>query len=215
MRTQPNTRLDRRKARVTARAIAEQRRHARASLPLAARMMRSDGRECICAVADISAGGLAATAEISPRVNSHVVLLVESLGRLEGKAVRVRGSRFAVQFEPITERRRVRLADTLIWEINRAKLGLVDDREAKRRGKTGAARVRLSDGVEANGDYIDISDVGVSLASIARPRAGEAAEVEERRGRVARLHDRGFAVAFDAKSTDQPKPSEASPEPGD
>lgn len=197
--TQPVRQLDRRRARVTARAIADRRQHARTPLKLKARMLRSDGRECACLVSDLSVGGLAAQTEASPRVNSRVVLLVEAIGRVEGVAVRVRGDQFAVRLDSITDRRRVRLADTLIWEINRAKLGLADDRQARRRGKVGTTRVRFSDGIEADADYIDISDAGVSVASNTRPRAGEAASVEDRRGRVARLHDRGFAVAFDTE----------------
>ncbi len=204
------TRLDRRRARVTARAISDKRYYARTHAPLKARMLLSDGRECDVAISDISVGGLAATTDASPRVKSRVVLLVEALGRVEGVAVRVSGARFAVRFDTISDRRRIKLADTLIWEINRARLELTDDRHARRRGKVGSARVRFSDGVEADGDYIDASDTGVSLASVAKPRAGEAASIENRSGRVARLHDRGFAVAFDRDGADVTRASEAS-----
>ncbi len=194
-RTAPRP-LDRRRARVAARAIADKRRHRRAEIGFPARMLHEDGRENACLISDISAGGLAAVSTRAPRVNSRVVVIIDPLGRVEGSAVRVRGERFALRFEAMTERKQRRIADALTWEINRAQLDLVDDRRARRRGKTGSARVVFSDGVEMQADYIDISDVGASFAAKAKPRHGESAEVESRPARVARLHARGFAVDF-------------------
>jgi hypothetical protein len=136
-------------------------------------------------------------------VNSRVVLHAEPLGRLEGVAIRVRGETFALRFEAMTDHRRARLADTLIWEINHAALELEDDRRARRRGKTGAARVVLSDGVETRADYIDVSDAGASFASLTQPRPGERALVESRAARVARTHERGFAVDYAPCEPDQ------------
>jgi hypothetical protein len=197
LRTGPALRpLDRRRARVAARAISDKRRHARAPVALPARMLHEDGRENVCLITDISVGGLGAIAARAPRVNSRVVLVIDPLGRVEGSAVRVQGERFALRFEAMTERKRIRLADALTWELNRIPLELNDDRRARRRGKTGSAHIVFSDGVETMGDYIDVSDVGASFAAKAKPRQGEAAQVESRPARVARLHDRGFAVDF-------------------
>jgi hypothetical protein len=205
-------RLDRRKARVAARAIEEKRRHARAALPLPGRTLYENGREIECAVTSISAGGLAATCPMTPRVNSRVVVVLESLGRVEGRVARVSGDLFAIRFEDMSERRRTRFADALTWEANRLKLGLKDDRRAPRHGKTGSARITFFDGMTARGDYIDVSDVGASFAAIERPRPGEAAMVEERPAHIARLHERGFAVSYDC---DAPKAENESPASGD
>lgn len=125
-------RLERRKARAAARAIADKRRHYRVALPLRARMLHENGRETGCAVANISPGGLAGYADLTPRVNSRVVIVIDALGRAEGRVKRVSGTSFSLHFDTMTPRRRDRLADRLIWEINRAKLGLTDRRSAAR-----------------------------------------------------------------------------------
>jgi hypothetical protein len=190
-------RLDRRKARVAARAIAEQRRHARAPLTLAGRTLYENGREIDCAVSDVSAGGLAARSPIAPRVNSRVVVVLESLGRVEGRVARVDGERFAVAFDGMTAHRRVRLADEITWEGARRTFHMIDDRRAPRRGKTGSTRITFYDGMVARGDYIDASDIGASFAALERPRPGEIAHVASRPSHIARVHERGFAVAFD------------------
>lgn len=201
----PSKPLDRRGARIAARAISDKRRHARAGVALPGRIMLEDGRESACLIGDISVGGLAAIAARAPRVGSRVVVMIDPLGRVEGRAVRVQGERFALRFEAMTDRRRVRLADALTWEINRIPLGLADDRRARRRGKTGSARIVFADGVETQGDYIDVSDVGASFAATTKPRQGEAARVESRPARVARLHERGFAVDFVSAESDTAK----------
>jgi hypothetical protein len=196
LRLAPARPLDRRRARVAARAIADKRRHRRTEIALPGRLLLEDGRENACLISDISVGGLCAISARVPRVNSRVVMIIDPLGRVEGTAVRVQGERFALRFEAMTDRKRVRLADALTWQINRLALQLTDDRRARRRGKTGSARIVFADGVETQGDYIDISDVGASFAARTRPRQGEAARIESRPARVARLHDRGFAVDF-------------------
>jgi hypothetical protein len=190
-------RLDRRKARVAARAIAEKRRHARARLGLAGRTLHENGREIACAVLNVSAGGLVARTPAAPRVNSHIVVVLDALGRVEGRVARVDGELFAIRFDAMTERKRARLADEITWEAAKRTLDMIDDRRAPRRGKTGSARIAFYDGMIARGDYIDISERGASFAALERPRPGEIAHVETRPSHVARQHEHGFAVAFD------------------
>jgi hypothetical protein len=202
----PPRRLDRRKARVAARAIADKRRHARARLPLAGRTLYENGREIDCDISSISAGGLAARSPVTPRVNSHIVIVLEALGRVEGRVARVDGELFALRFDAMTERKRLRFADEIAWEGARRTLHMIDDRRAPRRGKTGSARIAFYDGMVARADYIDVSDVGASFAAIERPRPGELAHVESRLSQIARVHERGFAVAF------EPMPEAAAPD---
>ncbi|MGD2134122.1 MAG: PilZ domain-containing protein [Maricaulaceae bacterium] len=195
-------RLDRRKARATARAIADKRRHRRVELPRNARLLLENGRESPCAIFNISVGGVSAEAALAPRVNSRVVLIVEGIGRLEGRVTRVWGQRFSVYFDAASFRKRLSLADLLTWEINRGPLGLAEDRRAPRRKRGDGVRVDLADG-QTRAKYLDDSEVGASFSSLQRPRPGEVARIEARIGRIARRHDKGFAIDF---APDEPSP---------
>jgi hypothetical protein len=169
MRTNTSKRLDRCKARVTARAIAERRRHRRVAPALRAALLCDTGRESVVDIIDISAGGLAAHAAAPPRAGSRVVLLIDGIGRVEGVTARVDGERFGVRFTPLTERRRHRMADQLAWEVNQVELDLIDDRHTPRRVWTGPARVVLDDDEVSRARYADEFGASASFAALERP----------------------------------------------
>lgn len=203
-------RLDKRKVKIAAQGAAERRRHKRVPLALPGRLYERGRGEQRCRLIDVSPGGAKLLAKEPPPPNSHIVLLIDGLGRLEGDVVRIGGNWLTVRFT-MQSRKRDRLADAITWRFNMERLGLEEDRVAQRKPGKGQAKIRLRDGVIINADVIDVSISGAAFACLERPRVGERVRVGEMTGRVARILERGFAVAFDPPSTGE---NEAHPEPG-
>jgi len=197
-------RLEGHKARVAARAIADNRRHRRVNLPVEGRVLHENGREWRCALTSISVGGLSAHTDLTPRINSHVVVLIQDIGRVQGRVTRVSGSTFAMAFDRFSDRKRTKLADELAWLLNGEKLGLHEDRRSVRHTRSDFARVRIGDGYRVRRAYIDASQTGASFEMAGRVTLGEHADIEARPARITRIHSRGFAVEFDrsAANTD-------------
>lgn len=125
-----------------------------------------------------------------------VILVVPSIGRIEGRVVRREGGEFSVSFNA-PQRKRDKLADAITWRFNKDRLGLEEDRTAPRKPGRGRARILLDDGVVIQADVIDVSVTGAAFECLERPRIGEPLRVGEMSGRVARILDNGFAVVFD------------------
>ncbi|WP_421787121.1 PilZ domain-containing protein [Hyphobacterium sp.] len=189
------TRLDRRKIRVAARGAEERRRHRRLPLQLHGRYLDSRGEEQKCRLIDISPGGAKVATRNPPMPGDFVVLLVDGLGRLDGRVLRKGDNWFSLQFAAHA-RKRDRLADAITWRFNMERLGLSEDRAAPRKSGKGRAVIHFNDGVKIDADVVDVSISGAAFAAIERPRVGEEVRVGEMRGHVARVWDGGFAVAF-------------------
>ncbi|MHA6286956.1 PilZ domain-containing protein [Maricaulis sp. CAU 1757] len=192
-------RLDRRKIKIAARGAQERRRHARVPLQLHGRFWSETGGEHVCQLLDISPGGARIGTRDLPPEGSRVVLMVASIGRIEGKVVRLGDDEFSLAFQA-PQRKRDKLADAITWRFNKDRLGLDEDRVAPRKPGRGRAKVRLQDGVVIMADVIDVSVTGAAFECLERPREGEPVRVGEMSGRVARILDNGFAVVFDPPS---------------
>ncbi|MEE2527253.1 PilZ domain-containing protein [Hyphobacterium sp. HN65] len=189
------TRLDRRKIRIAARGAEERRRHRRLPLHLHGRFLDSRHQEEKCRLIDISPGGAKVATRVPPMPGDFVVLLVDGLGRLDGRVLRKGDNWFSLQFAAHA-RKRDRLADAITWRFNMQRLGLEEDRAAPRKEGRGRAKIHFADGVVIDADVIDVSISGAAFACLERPRKGEEVRVGEMRGHVARIWDGGFAVAF-------------------
>ena len=151
-------RLDKRKIKIAAQGAAERRRHQRVPLALPGRLFEHGRGEQRCRLIDVSPGGAKLLLKEPPPPNSHVVLLIDGLGRLEGDVIRIGGNWLTLRFT-MQSRKRDRLADAITWRFNMERL----------------------------------------------------VRVGKMTGRVARILERGFAVAFDPPSSGS---EEAKPEPG-
>lgn len=189
------TRLDRRKIRIAARGAEERRRHRRLPLQLHGRFLDSRHQEEKCRLIDISPGGAKVATRTPPMPGDFVVLLVDGLGRLDGRVLRKGDNWFSLQFAAHA-RKRDRLADAITWRFNMQRLGLEEDRAAPRKEGRGRARIHFADGVIIDADVVDVSISGAAFACLERPRKGEEVRVGEMRGHVARVWEGGFAVAF-------------------
>lgn len=189
-------RLDRRKIKIAARGAQERRRHVRVPLQLHGRFWTEVEGEHACRLLDISPGGARVMARLIPQEKARVILVIPSLGRIEGHVVRREGEEFSVAFNaPL--RKRDKLADAITWRFNKDRLGLDEDRTAPRKPGRGRARILLQDGVVIQANVIDVSVTGAAFECLERPRVGESLRVGEMSGRVARILDNGFAVVFD------------------
>lgn len=189
-------RLDRRKIKIAARGADERRRHARLPLRLHGRFWTETLGEHACALLDISPGGARIVCRVTPSANERVVMMIPSIGRIEGKVVRAAGQEFSLRFSA-PARKRDKLADAITWRYNKDRLGLDEDRVAPRKPGRGRARIILEDGVVIQANVIDVSVSGAAFECLERPRPGEVVKVGEMTGRVARILDNGFAVMFD------------------
>ena len=189
------TRLDRRKIRIAARGAEERRRHMRLPLQLRGRYLDSRSKEQNCRLIDISPGGAKVAAKSPPMPGDFVVLLVDGLGRLDGRVLRKGDNWFSLQFAAHA-RKRDRLADAITWRFNMQRLGLEEDRAAPRKAGKGRAKIQFADGVVIDADVVDVSVSGAAFSALERPRINEEVRVGEMRGHVARVWEGGFAVAF-------------------
>lgn len=189
-------RLDRRKIKIAARGASERRRHARVPLQLHGRFWADSAGEHACRLLDISPGGARIMSRSVPPHGTRIVLMLTSLGRLEGQVVRCGEEEFSVCFSATT-RKRDKLADTITWRFNKDRLGLDEDRHAPRKTGRGRAKILLQDGVVIQANVIDVSVTGAAFECLERPRQNEPVKVGEMTGRVARILDNGFAVVFD------------------
>ncbi len=204
-------RLERRKVRIAARGIAEQRRWRRVSFPCAGRLLLETGREVDCEILDISAGGVNARADVAPRVGSRIVLVAEHVGRIDLDVVRTVDSRFAGAARTTT-RKRDRMADLLTWLSNQFSLGLEEDRKNRRITVHQTVQVVFADGVRAAAALIDASNSGASLRCEERVRLGEAITIDGFAAVVTRIHPDGFAAAY-RDDAQEAAPSVAAGEP--
>lgn len=189
------TRLDRRKIRVAARGAEDRRRHRRVELQLYGRFLDTMGTEHKCRLIDVSPGGAKVMAKLPPMPDDQIVLLVDGLGRLEGKVLRKGNNWFSLKFTA-QMRKRDRLADAITWRFNMERLGLEEDRAAPRKQGKGRAKLHFADGLSIEADVVDVSISGAAFSCLERPRVNEEVRVGEMKGQVARVWDGGFAVAF-------------------
>ena len=201
-------RLDRRKIKIAARGAEERRRHARVPLKLHGRFWSEKGGEHACRLLDISPGGARIMSREVPAEQERLVLMIASIGRIEGQVVRRGTDEFSVQFNN-PARKRDKLADTITWRFNKDRLGLDEDRGAARKQGRGRARIVFQDGVVIQADVIDVSVTGAAFKCLERPRVAEIVRVGEMTGRVARILDNGFAVVFDPPEVQESGPQAA------
>ncbi|MDB5593866.1 MAG: pilus assembly protein PilZ [Hyphomicrobiales bacterium] len=176
-------------------AITGKRKHIRVGAKLAGNALLDDGLEFSCETTDVSAGGMALVARVSPRVGQRIVIYLELIGGLNGEVVRVSDLGFAVAFHA-TLRKRDKIATQLTWLNNRDLLGQESLRAQDRIVPT-SRRCRAT---FANGDWswtevVDLSRSGVALTGI-QLQVGSDVTIGTTRGKVVRLLPNGFAVEF-------------------
>ena len=146
-----------------------------------------------CWVVDISAGGATLRCKTPLRKETFVILYLERMGRFEATTKRWSDCCLGVAFTcGVAKRQR------LLEKLSR----LVTEQCAERSRKRLSERVHpfpLEDFERFNGEKVkcevlDISHLGLSLKTLARPVLGEIVKLGDRFGHIVRHHEQGVGV---------------------
>lgn len=174
---------------------AEQRRYRRIQLAVPVKFLTEADAEREGTLLDISAGGLALSAEARPTLGVPIVLYVDNLGRVEGRVVRHIEQGFAVEFAA-SDAKRERLADRLAWIANRESLPSDTPARPIEVAQRDKPRFIMHDGREVECKVLDMSVHGVWLQVNVKPPLGEEVTIGRMRGRVSQHHATGIAIEF-------------------
>lgn len=174
----------------------ERRRFQRVKVNLLGRYMLPDRREFPCQVVNMSPGGMALVAPVSPQIGERVIAYIDHVGRLEGITTRHFDNGFASTIGA-TMRKRDKLAAQLTWLANRHLLASPEDRRHGRYvPRNPMTMLIMPNGVNIGCRLIDVSLSGAAVATDQRPPMGALVTIGKVQGRVVRHLDDGFAVEF-------------------
>lgn len=171
----------------------DKRRHQRVPLRLGGRFLLGESDFALMSI-NVSCGGGLFRAKTIPAIYTKVVCYIDELGRIAGEVVRSDEDSFAVAFEA-TDRKRDKLADQLMWLLNKGRYGLREVREAPRYAGGKQAIV-----VRANGQKIKcrVRDLSVTGAAFEvegpLPFIGERVRAGRLHGIVVRAESGEFAM---------------------
>ena len=178
------------------RLAKDHRVHRRAEITLHGRYLNDQSEENTLATVNISCGGALVKSKTKPELGSQVVVYLDELGRVQGTVVRHTDEGFALSFK-VTQTKRDKLADKLIWLINRDKLGLVEERGATRFAAEGPALIVRQDGRHLQCHVVDISLTGAGfIAQGPPPMIGEIVKTGTVSAEVVRSNGNNFGVRF-------------------
>lgn len=174
----------------------DNRRHRRVKIKLHGRFLNHESEEHSLVTDNISVGGARLISAAIPPLNSQIVCYFEHLGRVVGEVVRLTDDGFAIKFR-VSQIKRDRLADKLIWLVNKERLGLVEERGAQRFAADGPALIICQNGRKLQCRVVDISLTGAGFVTDGPlPMIGETVKVGSIEAEVMRVSKDGFGVRF-------------------
>lgn len=183
----------------------DRRRNRRIEIEIKGRFLDEKSEDNSLVTKNISCGGALIDSCNRPPIGARIVCYLDNLGRVSASVTRRTETGFAVQFHT-TQHKRDKLADKLIWLINRDPYNLKDERRAPRYAAGGPALVRRADGRDIQCRVIDISLTGASFHTDApRPAVGEVVKAGNLRGEVVRCEDKLFAIRYLLKQNELPR----------
>ena len=178
------------------RLVKDHRVHRRVEIALHGRFLNDQSEEHALVTTNISCGGALVKSPAKPDLDSQVVVYLDEMGRVQGTVVRHTDEGFALYFK-VTQKKRDKLADKLIWLINRDKLGLVEERGATRFAAEGPALIIRQDGRHLQCHVVDISLTGAGfIAQGPPPMIGEIVTTGTVSAEVVRSNGSNFGVRF-------------------
>ena len=178
------------------RLVKDHRVHRRVEIALHGRFLNDQSEEHALVTTNISCGGALVKSPAKPDLDSQVVVYLDEMGRVQGTVVRHTDEGFALNFK-VTQKKRDKLADKLIWLINRDKLGLVEERGATRFAAEGPALIIRQDGRHLQCHVVDISLTGAGfIAQGPPPMIGEIVTTGTVSAEVVRSNGSNFGVRF-------------------
>lgn len=176
-------------------AKPDRRQHKRVKLRLDGRFMADDTDHTLITT-DVSCGGACLAAQVKPAEGTAIVCYFDDLGRVTARVVRHVADGFAVAFE-VGAHKRAKLADRLVWLLNKKKYGLTEERSAPRKPAHAPALITRANGLKVQCRVIDISLTGAAFeAKGPAPFVGEIIRAGTLRGEVVRSIENEFAIRF-------------------
>lgn len=170
--------------------------HVRARMRLPLKFLTDTIPDGVGKTVNVSANGILFNTPNTLRVGDEIVCYVDGLGRLNGTITRARQGQASMTFD-VSALKRDRLADQLVWLLNKERLGLEQDRRSERHAASGDLQVMCADGRDISCQVTDMSLMGVALLTgDKRPMVGETVSMGNKKGVVVRYLDDGFAVEF-------------------
>jgi len=174
----------------------DRRQNRRVELEIKGRFLDEESEDNALITTNISCGGALIESEHRPQPMSRIVCYFDNLGRVSASVTRQTETGFAIRFHT-TQHKRDKLADKLIWLMNRDPFNLKDERRAPRYAAGGPALVRRADGRDIQCRVIDISLTGASFRTDApRPAIGEIVKAGNVMGEVVRCEESLFAIRY-------------------
>jgi len=178
------------------RLTKDHRVHRRVDIALHGRFLNDKSEEHSLISVNISCGGALVKAPSKPDLDSQAVVYFDELGRVVGTTVRHTEDGFALKFH-VTQIKRDKLADKLVWLSNKDKLGLVEERGARRFDAEGPALIIRQDGRHLQCRVLDISLTGAGfVAEGPPPMIGEIVTTGNVSAEVVRSSGNNFGVRF-------------------
>ena len=173
----------------------DKRRHQRIQLRLGGRFMFNDVDHPLRTV-NVSCGGALLRVNTYPPIGSKIVCYFNDLGRIATTVTRIGEKHIAVRFEA-SKHKHDKLADRLMWLLNRYKYDLEDERSAPRKASTARAVITLADGRKLQCRVIDISLTGAAFEQDGPPLlVGDVVKAGHLKGQIVRSNPDGFAIRF-------------------
>lgn len=181
--------------RTQAQQPSERRRFRRLPLEVDGRLQDAVGLEHHCRTLNLSPGDACITTPAILRVGDKIIMYLNEVGRVEADVLRADpedrsfGLRFRVGRHKLERHVDILMGMMYPWARD------ADARRTPRTPGAGMADVRTASGRVIACQVVDISTVGVGLATTApRPLLGEWVFIAGKAGRVARYFDGGFAI---------------------
>jgi len=174
----------------------DHRRHRRVKIRLHGRFLNDANEEHSVICQNVSCGGASFSSASAPDIGTQIVCYIDELGRIVGDVVRMTDDGFAIAFK-VSQIKRDRLADKLIWLVNKDRLGLAEERGAQRFAAEGPALITRQDGRSLQCRVVDISLTGAGFETDGpSPEIGEMVSVGNITAEVMRATPKGFGVRF-------------------
>ena len=183
----------------------DRRRNRRIAIRIKGRFLNEVSEDKGLQTRNISCGGALIDSDHRPPVGARIVCYFDHLGRVAATVNRLTATGFAVNFHT-TQPKRDRLADKLIWMVNRGPLQMSEDRKASRYAAGGPAIVQREDGRDLQCRVVDISLSGASFRTTGPlPLIGETVKAGNLFGRVVRSEEQFFAIRYLTKADGTPR----------
>jgi hypothetical protein len=181
------------------RMTDEQRQGPRVKVSIGGRFMRPDRSEYGACIINASLKTIEIETDAVVSNNERIVGYFYTIGRLEGKVIRVKPKSFILELVT-TLVKRDRLASQLIWLANREILNLPEDRRHDRIVPSDpriSVRNLATPHLEPiSGHLIDVSRSGAALSIRGAFEKGDEIVIGTTPARVVRAFDGGLAVEF-------------------